>query len=299
MENDQIDSASDAVLATRKSFELALNRHGFGFQYRVLQEAREAALSRSRWTYLGSEVPVETRGTGTRIDFILNHVAEWSDVEVLMICECKRVNPAYSEWCFIKDPHYLRATRSDSLVIETTGISSGTFSSLAQVKYLPSVGKVFSVGFPVKKKKAIGCDQPARGSGDDAIENAITQVLRGVNGYINLLGAYPHVIKKAKAVLLPVVFTTADLFASEADLSKAELHSGNVDLSKERFNKLPWLLFEYHSSPGVKHSFSPRSRSGNVTDLITSEFVRTVAIVNHEGIREFLDYSETLIDQFS
>jgi hypothetical protein len=74
---------------------------------------------------------------------------------------------------------------------------------------------------------------------------------------------------------------------------------GNVDLSRGQFSKIPWLFFEYHSSPGLKHSFSPQSRSGTVTELITSEFVRTVAIVNHGGIREFLDYSETLIDQFS
>src|SRR5258705_9653601 len=97
----------DAEASTaQKSFEETLNRNGFGFQYRVLRECHEASKTwESRWSFLRSEIPVEVRQTNTKIDFILQHAATGSAYSDMMICECKRVNPAFARWCFIAAPY--------------------------------------------------------------------------------------------------------------------------------------------------------------------------------------------------
>ena len=90
-----------------KSFEKVLNRHGYGFQYRVLKEAeRLANEGKSRWGYSTFEFPVDVQGAGTRVDFILKNYVKY----IYMIAECKRANPALSNWCFAKAPDSLLAS---------------------------------------------------------------------------------------------------------------------------------------------------------------------------------------------
>lgn len=50
----------------RNSFQKALTRHGYGFQFGVLKIAEELAKKvdedeRSKWTFLFSEVPVKSK----------------------------------------------------------------------------------------------------------------------------------------------------------------------------------------------------------------------------------------------
>ena len=93
-------------------FRKVLNRHGYGFQYRVMQEAQslfEAA--RSRWVFEVAEFPVAVRGRDTHIHFILRH----GDRSMYMIAECKRVNPALSNWCFARAPFTRRNRSTDKL----------------------------------------------------------------------------------------------------------------------------------------------------------------------------------------
>ncbi len=90
--------------------------------------------------------------------------------------------------------------------------------------------------------------------------------------------------------LLPVIFTTANLWGSDVDLSKAELESGKSDLTGSRFEKLPWLWYHYHLSPGLKHSSSPDWRHTDLGELMESEYIRSIAIVSPSGIESFLKH---------
>src|ERR1700745_4338287 len=121
------EMTDEQIEQVRNSFEKALNRHGYGFQFSVLEIAENLAKKvdedeRSRWNFLFSEVPVEVQGAGTRIDFILSSSRTGpSSTFFYLICECKRANPALSNWCFIRAPRVRRnqAGGINSLLLET------------------------------------------------------------------------------------------------------------------------------------------------------------------------------------
>lgn len=97
-----------------------------------------------------------------------------------------------------------------------------------------------------------------------------------------------------QAHFLPVVFTTAQIWTSDVDLSAAELLTGNLDLSDMKFDKKDFIFYQYHLSPGIKHSHSPSDRPGTIGDFMDSEYVRTIAFVSASGIRDFLLWSSEI-----
>jgi hypothetical protein len=128
-----------------------------------------------------------------------------------------------------------------------------------------------------------------KGESGRAIEDAVTQVLRGLNGYLEALSQNKELFEGTKTYLLPVIFTTAQLWTSSADLGLADLSTGDIDLSKDKFESVPWLWYQYHMSPGLKHSsiYQPKEQV-KVEEFIESKYIRTVAIVSPSGIEEFL-----------
>jgi hypothetical protein len=290
-----LETEDTEVTRTQNSFERELNQHGFGFHYSVLREAQKVSGHGSRWRFLASEVPVEVGGLGTRIDFILEYSTDLSGFRDYLICECKRVNPAFSKWCFIRAPYTKRNSIAQRLIAETARARSGVFRSVGKAQIGLRTAEVFHVALPVRSN--VQGDAQPKGSTRDAVEDAVGQVLKGMNGYVNLLGSNDQLIAERTALLLPVVFTTAELWGSDSDLSNADLGTGAVDLSKGNFNKLDWLWLQYNTSPGIKHSFSPETtmRADALETLMDDEFVRTVAIVSSAGIADFLEYTTDTI----
>lgn len=87
-----------------KSFEKVLNRHGYGFHYSVLREARRLAnlnQGNSVWDFPVYEFPVEVQSNNTRIDFILHNRRR----PLYMIAECKRANPSLAFGALQKYPN--------------------------------------------------------------------------------------------------------------------------------------------------------------------------------------------------
>lgn len=281
-------------IIAQRSFEHELNRHGYGFQFRALKEARNSfSRESSKWRFLVSEFPVEVRGVGTRIDFILEGVTSHTNASHYMICECKRVNPALSRWCFIRAPYTRRKTSTDRLMVETVSVANGQMRASSGEGFHLSKGDVYHIGRPVKVD-VIGDSQPTK-SPKDEIEDAITQVLRGVNGYVNTFGANPQLLSRQTAFLIPAVITTAELWASDSDLSTADLITGRMDLASATFEQVDWLWLQYNTSPGIKHSLSPTERPDNIAALMGSEFMRTVAIVSPAGIEKFLNQTTAFL----
>ena len=128
-----------------------------------------------------------------------------------------------------------------------------------------------------------------------AIEDACSQVLRGLNGMVELLHKNRHILANWRtADFLPVIFTTARLWFSDVELTTAELESGNIDLTRSNFSRQPWVCYQYHQSPGIKHSASPDSIPSDLGLLLRSEYIRTIAIVSPEGIAPFLRWASSL-----
>jgi hypothetical protein len=116
--------------------------------------------------------------------------------------------------------------------------------------------------------------------------------LRGLNGFVDFLKVNPQILgEKQSGNFLPVIFTTAQIWTSDVDLSTANLTRGDLDLAKAGFAKQDYIFYQYHSSPGLKHSASPKHKPGGLGEIMESEFVRTIPIVSTSGIEKFLTWS--------
>ena len=76
-------------------------------------------------------------------------------------------------------------------------------------------------GLELRKPGIKGDSTGGRG---DPIEKAVTQVLRGINGLANFYtGLDWATINDRRFLFVPVVFTTAELWVTEMDISQADL----------------------------------------------------------------------------
>ena len=254
MKDHKEKAYAERVLA---GFEKALNRHGYGFQSAVIKCAKELfEQNRSRWVFQVAEFPVEVQKSGTRVDFILSRVDRnfaFNRRPFFMLAECKRANPALSNWCFVRAPYTNSVGFTNCLVVEqATLLDSSILQSSARA--IPMSNELsFHVGLEVRSEEK-GDSEVA---GRRAIEEVATQILRGLNGFIDFLKANPQILgEKQSCDLLPVVFRTAQIWTSDVDLSSANLTKGEIDLAKAGFAKQDYVFYQYNCSPGLKHSAS-------------------------------------------
>ena len=261
--------------------EKVLDRHGYGFHYSVLRKCQ--ALydeGRSEWGFEAAEFPVEVRGAATRVDFILkSRSGPW-----YMLAECKRVNPALSNWCFVTAPYYRRNQKDRELVAERAHCTLGGEIQTSVVTTFGYQG-LYHIGLEVRSGEKGDCGGKGRG----AIEEASTQVGRGLNGFLSFLAAHPQPLQiDVPATFLPVIFTTARLFVSEVDLSAAELDTGKLPAAAVQLEEKDWIWLQYHLSPGLKHRLFTGPATDQLAALLTQEYVRTIAVVSSQGIASFL-----------
>ncbi len=271
----------------RDRFAQALNRHGYAFQNAVLAATDAAFQDRaSRWIFEAAEFPVDLRGSGTRIDFILstNKTPCW------LLAECKRVNPAYSEWFFVKS-RYIRRDQHDAFTVEHVSYEEGIFCTDGVTLISAPSGEFFHLGFDVKTDKA---GDPS-GSRSNAIEEAATQACRGMNGMVDYLAMnrsalaqHPSNRQIRSRTLFPVIFTTASLFTADTDLAKTDLMSGEIDRQTLNPTEVDYLFYQYHLSPGIKHSVVPCHNRGELAHILQADVIRTIPIVSAKGIMNFL-----------
>lgn len=276
------------------TFANTFNRHGFGFQYSVinlaiaLHEKRDLDEKRvSAFYFEASEFPVEVKGNSTKIDIILARgtVGNLHDYPLNLICECKRADPALSNWCFASAPFTRRSQLNgerERAIIESIWRESGSCYTGARTTF-PI--KAYHLAFEIKSDmKGDG-----KGSNKSAIEDAAGQVSRGLNGFIEAITRNPILIKKYnKLDLLPVIFTTAQLYVTDIDISQADIQTGKLSLSASDVKSVSWLYYQYPISPGLRHIIQRNADPKSISDVLKYEYVRTIAIVNPNGIEEFL-----------
>jgi hypothetical protein len=279
-------------------FRSSLNEHGHGFHHAVVKHVEEIrARRRIRWKVVEVEFPVEQhRGKSTRIDCVLRHLDGTGNL-LYAVAECKRANPALSSWCFIRRaPQQPRDQRE--VIVET--VNSGLMASAIVRAFEPSPlwpsPQVYDLALPVRHRSAKG---DAHGEGREVIEAAINQAILRIAGLAEFLSDWQHrtLLKEQRpnqysARLLPVVFTTARLWTTDAALNDADLLSGN--LPETPLSEVRWLWLEHVISPGFRHDLLPGGPSGSMTELshyLRRDYVRHVAIVTAAGIEEFLSLS--------
>lgn len=274
----------------RNGLAKSINMHGYAFQYAVLNTAKDICeKGASPWGFEVAEFPVLNKNKSLHIDFILRNKRE----QFSLIAECKRCDPAISNWCFIKTPYVSCKTSSgrERIVRERVFID-GNGNIRTGLQSVSHSSDIYHLPFELKSN-AKGDGSGGRGQ----INDAITQVLRGLNGMIEF--AANELAKGNNALFnknnsgkeyvsyLPVIFTTAKLWVCDCDISKADIKSGNVNMDEAKLEERRWLFYQYAQSPDLKHPYIEECH-GDISKILYLNYTRTIPIVNSDGIKEFL-----------
>jgi hypothetical protein len=284
-------------------FQKVLNRqHGYGFQYAVLRRVQDLFTNqKSPWFPEVAELPVVAQGETTHVDFILRQRHR----DYYLIGECKRTNSDFGRWCFARAPYTARGqeNRPRRVIVESClckppapdyDVTHGVTGDWSEHVY--DIGLALRKPRGAKAKDEEKDEEKQQSSDRSAINAAVAQVLRGTSGLINHL--FGHVrsasqLAGKKLTFVPVVFTTADLWVTDVDLSAADLTTG--DLKEVNSSARDWIWFNHNRSPKLRHNLEP-NLAGDIAKELESEFTRSVAIVSPAGIDSFL--SQTL-ERFS
>jgi hypothetical protein len=271
-------------------FEAALNRQGHPFQYAVIRRANELFEQKcSSWVFEASEFPVEVRGYHTRIDFVLSKYSEAiRGPFCFLVAECKRANPSLNDWLFVRAPYVRRGSVSRDILVEC--VQRKNMDLTASLRRLDNSSDIYHIAIEVKGA-TVG---DSGGAGRGAIEEAATQVIRGENGLIECFSKHRRFLSEDYPVrFIPVIFTTARLWATDVDIS-TDIVKGRVALNSADVTPKPWLWLQYNVSPGLKHSVDRGVSNDDSlfkTDLghlLETEFARAIAVVGSDGINSFL-----------
>lgn len=258
-----------------------LNLHGYGFQYSALRNS-DALYTQglSPWAFQVAEFPVEVKGYGTRIDFIL----EKSRAAEYLVVECKRANPRVLNWCFVQAPFVRRNQQGGEVWVEEVRVDERG-GDHAGVHALTYAGEVYHIGLELKSLEKGDSIRSGRG----AIEEAATQVSRGLNGMVEFLARHPEVLGDRRRLrIIPAIFTTARIWTSTIDLGSADRITGDLSVDDLESNEKAWLWYRYHLSPGIKHTIPADEVRGELGDLLDLRYARTIAVVGAAGIENFL-----------
>lgn len=264
--------------------QVALNKEGYSFQQAVVKAFGELfGEGKSPWRLPTNEFPVECNGLATRIDVVLKHRSN----SIWLVCECKRANPKFSDWCFVNSPFTERGQMANQIYCECLTWPDQDASPIAQANPLYSASdNVFHLGLELKGEGKGDAQGKPRGG----IEDAVTQVMKGLNGLVSFLATSDRASSLKVMNLIPVVVTTASLWSSDVDLSNADLKTGEIDLKDSGLQPRKWLWYQYPQSPGLKHSLQ-QLQSESYDDLLAealyAKYVRPVAIVNAAGLEAF------------
>lgn len=262
------------------SLRKVLNSHGYPFQYAVIRRAQDLWSSQAGcWLLEASEFPVVAGGTTTHIDFVLAS----RSMSTFLVAECKRADPAKARWCFAHAPYTRRGAVAEELLFDQFQCSP---ANLVSHQLCLAFRPTYHLGLELRT----GATGDGIGQTQSAINQAVTQVIRATSGLINHRFEFNRRSCSEESVIrfVPVVFTTAKLFVTQADLGSADLATGDLDADAVSVEEVPWLWFSHNRSPSLCHDHAPESSETDLARAMRREFVRTVAIVGPDGLDAFL-----------
>lgn len=285
---------------TAKSLEKVLNLHGFSFQYALLQRAEEIRKSakeirgryNAEWWLEATEIPVGSGVESTHIDFVMEVVDrhQSDDRCNYVIGEAKRVDPAKGSWCFAKSPYTFQIPDRTKDMTQFDRIESSDDSGKKESKNLIALSRrgVYDRGFEVKTNKTgdgVGSHY------NSAIESAVTQVLKGTKGYINYLCGLVNEPDRPKlrplTTFIPVIFTTAQLYTTDSDISAADLTNGHLLPDSITVKEADWIWFNHNRSVNLSHNVTVNEEFNSHFDRYFRDFSRSIAIVGPSGFNGF------------
>jgi hypothetical protein len=212
-----------------------------------------------------------------------------------MIAECKKADPATARWCFAPSEYRWYGMSRPEVTFDQ--FSARTEASEARqyvstdvcAKYLEAGEKTYHIGFDLRTGRQGDGRAPG---GTKAIDQAVTQVLRGTSGYINQIfsvNRWPYQTRHT-CRFIPVVFTTAELWVSDVDLGSSDLSTGELPADAVSVRQEKWIWFTHHRSPTLSHALLKLRSDDDMASELRMGYSRSVAIVSPDGIDEFLSW---------
>lgn len=276
--NDSTDNSEQISAGLRK----VLNKHGHGFHYAVVRRAEQLSREwKTRWLLDGTEIPVIAGEASTHVDFVLSTKSGMT----YLVGECKRADPARARWCFARSPYRWRNESDEELAFDQIFFDSGRTRG-ARPSYAYQKQGSYQLAFELKTEQK--GDGIGRNVGE--IEDAVAQVLRSTSGLINRLSEPVKYPEQGEIVrtFVPAIFTTAEIWTTEADLGAADLRTGDLSSEQVQAQKADWVWFTYNRSPRLSH-LMPYTKSGDdISQSLRREYARSIAIVGVNGLDDFL-----------
>lgn len=263
-----------------------VNQNGYGFQNAVFQKLENLYKNKnSVWHFHASELPVHFNGRETKIDLVLQH----RETRHFMVIECKRSNPAYSEWCFLKSFEY-RRNYKEKLIFNCLELENAQrhFNSV-QSNFFSRHS--YDISFEIKKEHTKG-DPNSKDKRGEVVNKSLEQLMIASNGFGDFLLNNKNILSGTevnKVAIIPVIVTTATLWVSDDSLKNTELTTGNID--QLNIKQVDWLYFRHYVSDSMSHSVARVQHLSDIGDIFEKKYIRTVAIVNVAGIEKFLEES--------
>jgi len=259
-----------------------LNAHGYNFQYAILRYAETLFSSGDLdWVFEAAEFPVIAGGETTHIDFILRSRSGGT----YLVAECKRVDPARGNWCFARVPYTRRDPLGNELIFDQ--FRCQPVHLLTQEPFIHTINRhVYHLGLELKTDmKGNGISKSG-----SAINQAVTQVMRGASGLINYLFKLGNPSYKDVKIIkiMSAIFTTAQLWVTEADLGAAEITTGELPLEAVQAEHADWIWFNHNRSPSLRYDLEWRNIRDHLSKELEYEFTRSIAIISPKGIENFL-----------
>lgn len=266
-----------------RHLEKVLNQHGYGFQYAVLRVAEEALKAgQSPWLLDAAEFPVQVGSSVVHVDFVLRH----KSLPILLVGECKRADPSRARWCFVKAPYTSWNPDDKRVLLEEIRYRPADIASSHVKKHYDNAGS-YNLSVELKTQ-----GKPEGHVSRTAVNDAGTQVLRGMNGLINhLYGPMATFSEPGAMIMLPVIFTTAEVLMSDADLGSADIKSGDLPKDAIEVHSRPWIWYTYNQSAAIRHDVESGDSSSSLSDTLLNSFSRSMAIVPSSSIEDFLTSS--------
>ena len=234
-----------------------LDSHGYGFQFAV-QEFFSREKREGDWWCAAAEFPVTVRGNVTQIDLVVQYRGYRSreiNAKILIAAECKRVDPARGCWLFAQAPYISDVADADDLFFDAIheqghmGLLGG-YKKSRPARSHPGLRMIYGGMHAYHIGLEMKTGQQGDGSGiPKPINEATTRALRGASGLMNHFGDRWSL---GRVVVIPVIFTTAELRTTDVDLSQSDIVSGKVT-GDVKTAQVPWLWFSHNRSNDLRH----------------------------------------------
>lgn len=268
-----------------------IESHGHGFQAAVYAQI-SSLIDHAKFQITKHEFPVAVGAESTHIDFILlDYRGEGPLVHIPV--ECKFVEPNYRDWIFVRTSK--RLAPASSMIVEYIEIGAGGIAQTAGAD-VRSLHEAVEYGIDRK----IGHDdkktQPYFDGKKSSLKKGIDQAMVSTNGLVQHIAAHADQYTKKgtqcwRTFVYPLLITSAKLYIANIDLAESELGTGRLPTKVTSDNLKPaeWVYYQCPVSPTRRHNARRFRCRTELDDVLLTEFMRTVIILNVDHLKSFLE----------